>query len=592
MVRQDEEARLDALHQLNSLDTPPSASFDRITRMASQIFDLPISAVSLTDRDRQWFKSRVGVEHWSLPREKAPCAQVAETREILILPDLLEDDRYAHSALAQTGVRFYAGVPLVTREGFGLGSLCVLGTEPRTVSASEMAGLSDLADMVMSQIEMQHAFGRVDPLSGLPNRTQFLDDLVDLARDAPGQRHYAVLIDLARNDQLSNGLRVIGPGFIDDMVQEAARTLRAALGAGRTAYHVAATQFAFLSPPEPEQEAYLSLLESILSDSRNASRVRYAMTAAIGVAPVVLGETDPRHILRTCYSAAQDARASEHAVSLYAPVQDRVHSRKFELLNDFGAALNDPDQLRLVFQPRIDLASGACIGAEALLRWRHPVLGEVSPGEFIPIIEQTSLAKPTTAWVLNAAMRERAIWQKDGFDLQLSINVSAANLEESDFAQQVQLYLLKHGLRPEAIELEVTESAVMENGGRAMAQLRALHAAGVALAIDDFGTGYSSLAYLQRLPVRVVKIDQSFVRNLVEDKREQALVRSMITLSHDLGYRVVAEGVETAAAVAILTDMGCEEAQGYHFARPMEQADFMQWVLAHHGPLRQTSAAA
>lgn len=187
-MKQDEEARLDALYQLNLLDTAPSATFDRITRMASQIFNLPIAAVSLTDRDRQWFKSRVGVEHTSIPREKAPCAQVAETNEGLVIPDLLADECYANSILAGTGVRFYAGVPLVTREGFGLGSLCVLGAEPRTVSDQEMAGLSDLADMVMSQIEMQHAFGRIDPLSGLPNRTQFLDDLEDLGRDTPGQR--------------------------------------------------------------------------------------------------------------------------------------------------------------------------------------------------------------------------------------------------------------------------------------------------------------------------------------------------------------------------------------------------------------------
>ena len=591
-MRQNEESRLDALYQLNLLDTPSSESFDRITRMASQIFDLPIAAVSLTDRDRQWFKSRVGVEHSSIPREKAPCAQVAETNEVLVIPDLLADPCYGESVLARSGVRFYAGVPLVTRDGFGLGSLCVLGTEPRMASELEMAGLSDLADMVMSQIELQHAFGRIDPLSGFPNRTQFLDDLEDLGRDTPGQRRYAVLLDLARNEQLSNGLRVIGPSVVDDMVQDAARALRAVLGVGRTAYHVAATQFAFLSAPEPERDAYLALLRSMLSNAQAASRVRFAMTTAIGVTPVILGETDPRDVLRTAYSAAQDARSSDNAVSLYAPAEDGVHLRKFTLLNDFGAALDGPDQLRLVFQPRIDLASGECIGAEALLRWKHPSLGEVSPGEFIPIIEQTSLARPTTAWVLDAAMRQRRMWQTEGLDLQLSINVSAANLEESDFAERVQLYLLKHRLRPEAVELEVTESAVMENGGRAMAQLRELKSAGVALAIDDFGTGYSSLAYLQRLPTRVVKIDQSFVRNLAEDEREQALVRSMVTLSHDLGYRVVAEGVETAAAAAILADIGCEEAQGYYFAKPMEVTDFRQWLIARQDAAQRTSAAA
>lgn len=591
-MKRDEEARLDALHQLNLLDTAPSASFDRITRMASQIFNLPIAAVSLTDRDRQWFKSRVGVAHDSIPRSKAPCAQVAESNAALVVADLLDDACFAESPLAKTGVRFYAGVPLVTREGFGLGALCVLGNEPRTASDQEMAGLSDLADMVMAQIEMQHAFGRIDPRSGLPNRTQFVDDLEDMGRDTPGQLRYVVMIDLARSEQIGNGLRVVGPAYIDALVQDAARMLRAGLGKARTAYHICTTQFAFLSPPEPDLNAYVALLTSGVSSAQGASNARFAMAPAIGIAPVILGECDPRDVLRTAYSAVQDARASEQSISIYAPAADQAHVRKFALLNDFGAALDASDQLRLVFQPRIDLASGQCIGVEALLRWKHPRLGAVSPGEFMPLVEQTSLAKATTAWVLDTAMRQRAMWQEEGLDLQLSINVSAANLEESDFSEQVLIALQSHRLHPDAIELEVTESAIMENGGRAMAQLHALSAAGVSLAIDDFGTGYSSLSYLQRLPARVVKIDQSFVRNLGADQREQALVRSMVTLSHDLGYRVVAEGVETAEAASLVAEMGCEEAQGYFYARPMEEPDFKNWVVASRGSAGLVGVAA
>jgi EAL domain-containing protein (putative c-di-GMP-specific phosphodiesterase class I) len=156
--------------------------------------------------------------------------------------------------------------------------------------------------------------------------------------------------------------------------------------------------------------------------------------------------------------------------------------------------------------------------------------------------------------------------------------VSAANLEESDFASQVQLRLLKHRVPASMLELEVTESAMMGNTEQAMDQLRALDAAGIRLAIDDFGTGYSSLAYLQQLPAKVVKIDQSFVRDLAIGEREQTLVRSMITLSHDLQYRVVAEGIEDEAAARLLTAMGCDEGQGYFFARPMELADFEAWL--------------
>jgi EAL domain-containing protein (putative c-di-GMP-specific phosphodiesterase class I)/GGDEF domain-containing protein len=453
-------------------------------------------------------------------------------------------------------VRFYAGAPLVTRDGFGLGALCVLGMEPRTASPAEMAALNDLAQMVMSQIELQHAFGR----------------------DHRGRRRLTVLLDLARAEQLNAGVRVMGSGYVDDMVQEATLALRTVLGSSRTVYHVATTQFAFLAPPGVEEDAYVGELESLLEQLGAASQARFVMSAAIGMAPFVTGQTPPRDVLRTAHNAALDARTAETAVSVYSSSKDGAHRRRFGLLNDFGAALDQPGQLRLVFQPRVDLVTRTCVGAEALLRWTHPVLGDVSPGEFIPIVEQTSLARPTTAWVLDAGLKQLGAWCAAGAGLQLSINISAANLDEKDFAHCVQLYLLKHRVPPEMLELEVTESAVMDNSGQAIGQLATLEIAGVRLAIDDFGTGYSSLAYLQRLPAQVVKIDQSFVRDLANGEREQTLVRSMISLSHDLGYRVVAEGIETAEAAEMLTEMGCDEGQGYFFARPMELANFEQWV--------------
>ncbi len=296
-----ENARLAALRQLDLLDTPPTEAFDRITRMASQLFDLPIAAVSLTDSDRQWFKSRVGVDHSSIPREKAPCAQVAESSQGLVIPDLLLDPCYRDSILASTGVRFYAGAPLTTREGFCLGSMCVLGPEPRQASESEMAALHDLAAMVMAQIELQHAFGRVDPLSGLPNHNQFIEDL---AEDRPGhERRYAVLVDVANPEQLGTAMRVMGPSFLDEMIQEAAATIKSALGPTRTVYHVAPTQFAFLSPPDVEEQSYVTLLASTMAGFRASASSCFVTTSVIGVAPFALGQADPRDVLRIANSA-------------------------------------------------------------------------------------------------------------------------------------------------------------------------------------------------------------------------------------------------------------------------------------------------
>lgn len=576
-----EAARLDTLHQLKLLDTPPSEHFDRITRMAAQIFGLPVAAVSLTDRDRQWFKSRVGVEHCSIPRHKAPCAEVAETCDFVVIEDFATHPGYADSLLAQAGTRFYAGAPLITSDGYGLGALCVLGMAPRHATEAELGALADLAAMVMTQIELQHAFGRIDPISGLPTRAQFRDDLVDLARDYPGQARIAVVGDLARDDQIAKIVSAMGAPRVDEMVREASRAIQAALGADRTAYHIGTTQFAFLSPPDMKPETYQPLLEQAFETMRATSSVRFVTSVAVGMRPFRLGEVSSEDVLRGAISAAQDARRTDGAIALYSAERDQAMRRRYDLLQDFGAALEAGDQLRLVYQPRIDLRTGACVGAETLLRWRHPVLGDISPAEFIPIIEQTALAQPITQWVLEQALDQLVRWQAAGINLMLSINLSAANLMETDLIQRVQLALLARQLRPEQLEIELTESAVMAQPEKALAMLRELAAAGVALAIDDFGTGHSSLAYLQQVPAHVVKIDQAFVRCLGTDGgADHVLIETMVGLIHKLGRRVVAEGVETEETAKLLAAMGCEEGQGYWFARPLEAAAFLEWVAA------------
>ncbi|MEE7449044.1 sensor domain-containing phosphodiesterase [Methylobacterium radiotolerans] len=581
-----EDERLKALVQLNLLDTPPSESFDRITRTASQIFGLPIAAISLTDRDRQWFKSRLGVDHCSIPREGAPCAQVAETSDILVIPDFEKDALYADSQLCRSGIRFYAGAPLITREGHSLGALCVLGTQPRTTTASEIAALRDLAAMVMTQIELQHAFGRIDPLTSLPSRTQLLEDLDDLADERPDEERLAVLVDLARPEQISAYARVMGPDRVDDLVQEAAQELRRLVGRERKLYHTAAMQFAFLAATGTQTDAYVRRLTDEHRAARQRSLTGMLLTSAIGLCAFTPRAMRPQHVLRALYSAVQDARSSPELVSVYSSATDEAYQRRYRLLQDFGPALRTDEQLRLVFQPRIDLSTGRCVSAEALLRWNHPVLGPVSPGEFVPVIEHSSHAQAMTAFVLDTALAQARRWHDAGHELAISVNVSAANLNEAAFGNSVKASVQRHGLTPERLELEVTESAVMQDARQARHQLDALAIAGIRLAIDDFGTGYSSLAYLQSIPAHVVKIDQSFVRKLEDGERERSLVRSMIGLSHDLGYRVVAEGVETAAAADCLKAMGCDEAQGYLFARPIETDLFASWFRQHESSFR------
>ena len=579
-MKNPEQARLFALEQLDLLDTPPSESFDRITRMASQLFGLPIAAVSLTDADRQWFKSRVGVDHCEIPREKAPCAAVSDSAEIVIIPDMLASRVYRESHLANSGIRFYAGAPLTTREGHTLGAMCVLGREPREVTEQEKATLVDLAAMVMAQIELQHAFGRVDPLTGLANSGQFDEDLQDLGLDAPGEQRVALFTEVVEASQLSALHRTMGPAFLDELTRVSAQCLQQAIGGESKLYHLGGCKFVHLVSPDNEQrlvEHALRLRRDLMA-LESAREVPVLVRPVVGIASFQLGETTASDILRSAHAASLDARQMGKGAGAFSTALEESFQRRSLLLADIGRALEGDDELYLVFQPRVSVPSGLCRGAEALLRWRHPELGEVSPAEFIPLIENTPMARSLTAWVVQRAIRQAALWYRQDRGLRVSINVSATNLEEADFARRVIEELRQARLPADAIELEVTESALIGKGQAAAAQLDTLIAAGILIAIDDFGTGYSSLSYLHEIPANIVKIDRCFITHLGEDARTQTLVASMIGMAHELGYRVVAEGVESEAALACLGQLGCNEVQGYLLAKPLLPGALETWL--------------
>ncbi|MCQ4331491.1 sensor domain-containing phosphodiesterase [Stutzerimonas stutzeri] len=578
-----EQERLFALKQLNLLDTAPSESFDRITRMASQLFSLPIAAVSLTDSDRQWFKSRVGVAHTEIPRFKACCGEVADSSGMLVITDLLASPYYCDSILAQSGIRFYAGAPLVTRDGYTLGAMCVLGTEPRGITEQEQSVLRDMASMVMAQIEMQHAYGRVDPLTGLANRSQFLEDLEDLGRDRPGTHLFAFYTDLVDVAQMISIQRVMGPAFLDKLVRSAASHLQRSLPAGVRLYSVSPCQFVHVIEASDEYEAVrlASAWRAELAALAPDDSASMMMRPAIGVAPFRLGERLAEDALRIAHCACQDARQDDTGVGLYSSETDALHQRRFLLLADFRTALTQAGQLRLEYQPRVDIKTGVCVGAEALIRWEHPLLGNISPVEFIPLIEQTRLARPLTSWVIATAVDQAARWQAKGLKLCISINVTALNLEETDFTDSLIAALAERNLSASTIELELTESALISNSSAASSQLAALQAAGISIAIDDFGTGYSSLSYLQKISAQVVKIDRSFITSLGQRMRSQTLVKSMVNMAHDLGYSVVAEGIEEVEVYDLLRTIGCDEAQGYLLSMPLRAEAFEHWLAEH-----------
>ncbi len=567
----NEEARLNALRDLRLLNTPPSESYDRLTRLASQLLAAPVSTLSLTDHDRQWFKSRVGVDVSEIPREQAPCSYAIQNSDVFVVPDLAADPRFVGSPLVKAGIRFYAGAPLFTRAGFGLGTICVLDDKPRQIDEAGRRVLQDLAGMVMSQVELQNMIGRVDATTGLPNQHQMFEDLEDLARREPDGEAALLLVELMPAAQASHALRVLGSDHLDAMVQNAMSLVQRCAGGGGWLYHVATMRCAVMLKDAASCDAVAKRVIAALREPVMCDGVPVLPHPAIGIHAFRAGGAAPRDVFRRALNAVDDARANGNGtVARYSPSRDQRSARSFNLLSEFGGALASATQLSLAYQPRISLASRRMLGVEALL-------GQVSPGEFIPLVEQTAMVQPMTSWVTAAAMRQARRWKQDGLDLCVSINVSALDLDDRDFATRLLHAAEGLGVDLSSMELEFTESAVARDNGRVKEQLRELRSQGMGIAIDDFGTGYSNLSYIQELPVSVLKIDQSFVRRLTRSPKDQLLVRAMITMAHDLGYRVVAEGIETQDTFDLLRSWDCDEGQGYLLSRPVAPSAIGTW---------------
>jgi EAL domain-containing protein (putative c-di-GMP-specific phosphodiesterase class I) len=568
-LQHNEQARLNALRDLGLLDTPPSESFDRLTRLASELLKAPVSTISLTDSDRQWFKSRVGVDLAEIPRDQAPCHYAIQDQDVFVVPDLQEDARFATSPLAAAGIRFYAGAPLFTRSGYGLGTLCVVDVAPRTLGDNEARVLKDLAGMVMCQIELQNMIGRVDAGSGLANQYQLFEDLGGIVARTPDLPTALIAIDVLSPAQTTHVMRSLGTSHVERIVKSAIAILRGKLGKNARLYHVGQTRcVVMVEAGLLESHALASELIAALANPIAINGIPIAIEPAAGMYDFVANETAPADALRRALNALEDARQSGNKHARYDKLSDQRAARRFSLVNDFAAALAAEDQLSLVYQPRVDLQTGRWVGAEALLRWNHPVFGAVSPGEFIPLVERTALCRGMTEWVARRAIAQARIWNDAGHDLCVSINASPFNLHEDDFATRFIGWVADAGIAPEKIELEFTESAFAGETERVVAQLQQLCNGGISLAIDDFGTGYCNLAYLQQLPATVLKIDQTFVRRLEASEKDRLLVRTLIGMAKGLGYRTVAEGIETEAAYNLLADWGCPEGQGYWMARP------------------------
>jgi len=284
------------------------------------------------------------------------------------------------------------------------------------------------------------------------------------------------------------------------------------------------------------------------------------------------------NLLRHTQVAVEVAQHTDKQYSIYDPSIDTYSARRLALMGELRQAIND-NNLTLYFQPKVDIQKNQVLGMEALLRWEHPVHGMLPPDEFIPLAEQTGIIKPLTRWVVEAALGQLKTLREKGYQLSVAVNLSARNLQEQDILNFLQEMLEKHQLPASALVLEVTETAMMQDPDHALQTLKRISDMGIALSIDDFGTGYSSLAYLKQMPVQEIKIDRSFVTDMINDKDDSIIVNTTLNMSHNLGLRVTAEGVEDKETLLKLRALGCNAVQGYFLTRPIPAKNLEEWLL-------------
>lgn len=436
-----------------------------------------------------------------------------------------------------------------------------------------------------------------DQLTGLPNRNHFINILAGQARrsieaDEKTQSRLAIIaLDLDHFKDLNDSM---GHKVGDAILRGIGKRLRAALPESAIVARSGEDEFAITMPLTADINSARSVAEKVIGVIRaepfKVFNETFQVRASVGVSTFPDDGVDPEQVLKKADIALNRAKEEgRDTIKEYSEDFDRAVQQRFQMLRDLRDALEAKD-LMLYFQPQFELATGRLIGAEALLRWFKRDDSKqggqfISPAEFVPVAEQSGLIVPIGEWVLEYACQKAAEWQNAGHEIRVAVNVSGAQFYQGDLVNTVSRCLKESGLNPRNLELEVTESVFMDDITHTIETLQQLHALGLELAIDDFGTGYSSLSYLRQFPIDRLKIDQSFIRNALNNSDDAAIARTIVALGHSLNLKVIAEGVETKEHETFLLNEKCDEVQGFRYARPIPIDDFNKFVANYKGSL-------
>ena len=474
--------------------------------------------------------------------------------------------RFAHSGPQEGAFEIYLSYKPIA---------AAIASDDRTIALVVFAGLALLWAMLFRivagaskrlrvQSEENYRLARYDKLTGLPNRTLFIEQASrTLGARVSGTTSPAVLlIALDRFKEINDTL---GHPTGDRVLREVAERLRVELGREMLVARVGGDEYALLHTHASDADAAVAIASAIqatLEAPMTLDGVALNVEASIGIAVAEERGNDLNTLLRRADVALARAKSHRSGVELYSSDYDSFDAARLRLLGEVRPALKSGEFV-LHYQPKMDLETRRVVGVEALLRWNHHEHGMLAPMEFIPLIEQTSLVTPVTLFVIDRALWQTAAWRKLGVEMGISVNLSARNLLESELPDQIEALLRKHNVASSQLVVEVTESAAMADPDSAAGVLASLREKGIGVSIDDFGTGNASLAYLALLPASEIKIDRSFIASLSEDPRARAIVRSTIELARNLQLNVVAEGIETEEILETLTDWGCPMGQGF-----------------------------
>jgi diguanylate cyclase (GGDEF)-like protein len=448
----------------------------------------------------------------------------------------------------------------------------------------------DLTASVVAEARIEE-LSHNDALTGLPNRSALVEAVVAATTQARRDGHaYAfLLVDLDRFRQINDSL---GHDVGDRVLQTLARRIQACLRADDLLARLGSDQFAVLVRPADAAaaEATARRILNVVAQPCSVDGAPFTLTCSIGIAIAPSQGSRIDELVRHAEAAMRIVKSAGRAhFRLHQARAEGDRRQNMQLEHAMRQALVS-GRFRLHYQPLVNLADGCMVGAEALLRWRDPELGDVPPARFVPVAEDSGFIVSIGDWVLGQAVRQAALWFQRGHDMPIAVNVSALQFKQPHFVDRVASVLAVSGLPPRLLELELTESILVHDADEALLRLHALARLGVRMSIDDFGTGYSSLSYLKRFPIGKLKIDRSFIQGLPADESDAGIVRAILQMARALGMRCVAEGVETEAQRQFLQDEGCDEFQGWLFAPALDSLSFEQRLLQAKPPSAQSEA--